>query len=108
MKSLVSYALAMSLGFISLAARPEMASAQACNSADRSILLIMDASGSMNAKLPDGESRIAVAQRAVKGVASFIPPEAQLSLRLYGAQSPRVEKNCQDTNLAVPFGAAGD
>jgi hypothetical protein len=107
MKWLVSLALALFLGLIDLAARPEMASAQACNSADRSILLIMDASGSMNAKLPNGETRMAVAQRAVKGVASFIPAEAQLSLRLYGAQSPKDEKNCQDTNLAVPFGPAG-
>jgi hypothetical protein len=69
MKWLVSVALALSLGLIGLAARPEIAAAQACNSADRSILLIMDASGSMNAKLPNGETRIAVAQRAVKGVA---------------------------------------
>ena len=107
MKWLVSIALALSLGPTGLAAQSEMAEAQACNSADRSILLIMDASGSMNAKLPNGETRIAVAQRAVKGVASFIPAEAQLSLRLYGAQSPKAEKNCQDTNLAVPFGPAG-
>jgi hypothetical protein len=35
------------------------------------VLLIMDASGSMNAKLPNGETRIAVAQRAVKGA---LPP----------------------------------
>ena len=107
MKWLVSVALALSLGLIGLVARPEMAAAQACNSTDRSILLIMDASGSMNAKLPSGETRIAVAQRAVKGVASFIPAEAQLSLRLYGAQSPKADKNCHDTNLAVPFGPAG-
>ena len=106
MKWLVSVVLALSLGFIGLAARPEMAAAQACNTADRSILLVMDASGSMNAKLPNGETRIAVAQRAVKGVASFIPAEAQLSLRLYGAQSPKSEKDCKDTNLAVPFGPA--
>ena len=66
---------------------PNLALAQTCNSADRSVLLILDASGSMNAKLPHGESRIAVAQRAVKGVASFIPAQTQLSLRMYGAQS---------------------
>jgi von Willebrand factor type A domain-containing protein len=107
MKWLGSVALALSLGLAGLASRPEAAAAQACNSTDRSILLIMDASGSMNAKLPNGETRIAVAQRAVKGVASFIPAEARLSLRLYGAQSPKEEKNCQDTNLAVPFGPAG-
>jgi von Willebrand factor type A domain-containing protein len=85
---------------------PIAAFAQTCNTADRSVLLILDSSGSMNARLPNGETRIAVAQRAVKGVAGFVPGKARLSLRLYGAQSPSREKNCQDTNLAVPFGAA--
>jgi hypothetical protein len=85
---------------------PMPALAQSCNTADRSVLLILDASGSMNAKLPNGETRIAVAQRAIKGVAGFIPAQAQLSLRMYGAQSAAREKNCQDTHLAVPFGAA--
>ena len=85
---------------------PAAALAQSCNTADRSVLLILDASGSMNAKLPNGETRIAVAQRAIKGVAGFVPAQAQLSLRMYGAQSPASQKNCQDTNLAVPFGPA--
>ena len=92
---------------VGIVASPNFTLAQSCNSADRAVLLILDASGSMNAKLPNGETRVAVAQRAVKGVASFIPDEAQLSLRLYGAQSPKAEKNCEDTNLAVPFGPAG-
>jgi hypothetical protein len=85
---------------------PSATLAQTCNNANRSVLLILDSSGSMNAKLPNGETRIAVAQRAIKGVAGFIPAKAQVSLRLYGAQSPAREKNCQDTNLAVPFAAA--
>jgi hypothetical protein len=85
---------------------PAAALAQSCNTADRSVLLILDASGSMNARLPNGETRIAVAQRAIKGVAGFIPAQAQLSLRMYGAQSAARQKNCQDTHLAVPFGAA--
>ena len=80
--------------------------AQTCNTADRSILLILDASGSMNARLPNGETRIAVAQRAIKGVASFIPAQTPLSLRMYGAQSAASQKNCQDTHLAVRFGPA--
>jgi hypothetical protein len=46
------------------------------------------------------------AQRAIKGVAGFVPAQAQLSLRMYGAQSAAREKNCQDTHLAVPFGPA--
>ena len=85
---------------------PATALAQSCNTADRSVLLILDASGSMNARLPNGETRIAVAQRAIKGVAGFIPAQAQLSLRMYGAQSAARQKNCQDTHLAVPFGPA--
>src|SRR2546430_14233175 len=85
---------------------PASAIAQSCNTVDRSVLLILDASGSMNAKLPNGETRMAVAQRAIKGVAGLVPAQAQLSLRLYGAQSPASQKNCQDTHLAVPFGPA--
>jgi hypothetical protein len=80
--------------------------AQSCNTADRSVLLILDSSGSMNAKLPNGETRIAVAKRAIKGVAGFVPAKAQISLRMYGAQSPARQKNCQDTHVAVPFGPA--
>jgi hypothetical protein len=80
--------------------------AQTCNTADRSVLLILDASGSMNARLPNGESRIDVARRAVKGVATQLPAKAQVSLRIYGAQSPPREKNCQDTRVAVPFANA--
>lgn len=79
---------------------------QNCNTADRFVLLILDVSGSMNASLPNRESRIEVARRAVKGVASLVPGQAQISLRLYGAQSPSSQKNCQDTNVAVPFGPA--
>jgi len=81
-------------------------SAQTCNTAARTVALILDASGSMNAKLPNGETRIAVAQRAIKGVAGYIPGQAQLSLRMYGAQSAASQKNCQDTHVAVPFAAA--
>jgi len=91
---------------ISITFFPAGAWGQTCNTVDRSVLLILDASGSMNAKLPNGETRIAVAQRAVKGVASFIPGEAQLSLRLYGSQSPRENKDCEDTEVAVPFALA--
>ena len=98
----------MRVNLVALAAGllPAAALAQSCNTADRSVLLILDASGSMNAKLPNGETRIAVAQRAIKGVAGFIPAQAQLSLRMYGAQSAASQKNCQDTHLAVPFGPA--
>ena len=96
-----SLLLAATIAFV-----PASAGAQSCNTADRSVLLLMDLSGSMNAKLPGGETRLAVAQRAIKGAASQVPAQAQLSLRLYGAQSAASQKNCQDTHLAVPFGPA--
>jgi von Willebrand factor type A domain len=91
---------------VSAALLPSATFGQTCNTADRSVLLVLDASGSMNAKLPNGETRIAVAQRAIKGVAGFIPAQAQLALRMYGAQSPAREKNCRDTHVAVRFGPA--
>lgn len=82
------------------------AAAQTCNTADRALLLVLDASGSMNARLPSGETRFAVAQRAVKEVAAAVPGEARLALRLYGAQSPPSAKDCRDSQLAVPFAPA--
>lgn len=82
------------------------AAAPSCSTAGRTIALVLDASGSMNAKLPNGETRIDVARRAIKGVAALMPADAQLSLRLYGAQSPAAQKNCQDTHLALPVAPA--
>jgi hypothetical protein len=46
------------------AATPSIA--QTCNTANRSVLLVLDASGSMNAKLPSGEARIDIARGAIK------------------------------------------
>ncbi len=108
MNAIARHARALaSLALASLALWPAAAHAQNCNTAGRSVLMLLDMSGSMNAALPNGETRLAVARRAAKGVAALLPAEAQLSLRLYGAQSPAARKNCQDTHVAVPFGAAG-
>ena len=81
---------------------PATGLAQSCNIADRSVLLILDASGSMNAKLPNGETRIAVAQRAIKGVAGFIPAQAQLQLTLTRGDST------QEQAVAAAVQAARD
>ena len=84
----------------------QLSAQQTCNSADRAVAVILDASGSMNAKLAGGETRWAAAQKAVKGVAALVPGKAQLSLRIYGAQSPASKKDCQDSHVPVPFAAA--
>ena len=48
--------------------------AQSCNHCRATIALVMDASGSMNARLPNGETRMEVAKRAIKGVAALCQP----------------------------------
>jgi hypothetical protein len=72
----------------------------------RSIALVLDASGSMNAKLPDGTVRIDAAKAAVAKLVTMLPGDMRLSFRVYGHQSPTREKNCQDTAVLVPFGPA--
>lgn len=72
----------------------------------RSIALVLDASGSMNARLPDGTARIDAAKAAVASLVAKLPGDTRLSLRVYGHQSSTREKNCQDTAVLVPFGPA--
>jgi hypothetical protein len=70
----------------------------------RVIELILDASGSMNAKLPDGQTRIDAAKKAVESLVSTLPAEDQLAFRVYGHQSSREKHDCNDIQLMVPFG----
>jgi hypothetical protein len=74
----------------------------------RSIALVLDASGSMAAELPDGTTRIEAAKAAVADLVGTLPAETRLSLRAYGHRSPKQQKDCEDTELLVPFGAVGD
>jgi hypothetical protein len=72
----------------------------------RSIALILDASGSMNAKLASGGTRLEAAKSAVAAFVEKLDPKVRLSYRVYGHQSPTKEKNCKDTQLLVDFDAA--
>jgi Mg-chelatase subunit ChlD len=72
----------------------------------RSVALVLDASGSMNAKLPDGATRIDAAKTALADLVGKLPAETRLALRAYGHQSPTQARNCQDTALLVGFDAA--
>lgn len=69
----------------------------------RSIVLVLDASGSMNAKLPEGASRIDAAKGAVSSLVGGLSDDTRLALRVYGHGSPRQDKNCKDTELVVGF-----
>src|SRR5574339_794619 len=73
----------------------------------RSIALILDASGSMNAKLAGGSTRIDAAKAAVSAFVEKLDPKVRLGFRAYGHQSPTKEHNCKDTALLVGFDAAG-
>jgi hypothetical protein len=72
----------------------------------RSIALILDASGSMNARLPAGGTRLEAAKSAVAAFIEKLDPKVRLSYRAYGHQSPTKDKNCKDTELLVDFNAA--
>lgn len=72
--------------------------------ADKSIELILDASGSMNGQLKSGETKLAAAKTAVAEVVEALEPNVRLAFRAYGHQSPRTKKDCDDTELLVPFG----
>jgi len=71
--------------------------------AQNSTLLVLDASGSMNARLPDGQTRIDAAKKAVADLVSRMDPGTRLALRAYGHQSPTQKKDCKDTALLVGF-----
>lgn len=77
-------------------------------SAQRAVEIVLDASGSMNARLADGTPRIEAARSALSSVAETLPENTRVALRAYGHQSPRQDKNCQDTELLVPFSDASD
>jgi hypothetical protein len=75
--------------------------------AENSIVLVLDASGSMKARLPDGLTRIDGAKRAVAELINKLPANARLAFRAYGHQSPVQRKDCRDTELLVGFDAVG-
>lgn len=75
---------------------------------DKSVALIVDASGSMRAKLASGRSRISAAKDAVSKLITGLPETTRLALRAYGHQSHTSKKNCKDTQLLTPFRAVGE
>jgi hypothetical protein len=80
-----------------------MATDQVLAQANRSVVLVLDASGSMNAKLPSGQTRIEAAKAAVSEFAERMDGATRLSLRAYGHQAPTQRKDCRDTALLVDF-----
>lgn len=88
-----------------LLATASQAGAQVQSSEKTRILFLLDASGSMWAKLDDSH-RIDVAKRTLtKLVDSLRHIEGiEMGLRVYGHRSPKIKQDCKDTRLEVPFG----
>lgn len=70
------------------------------------LVMVLDSSGSMADKI-DGGSKIAVAKRALNTVVDHLPDDAQVGLRVYGANvdDENDPAACTDSELVVPIGA---
>lgn len=88
-------------GTVFLTFLPLAPSAQAASS----VALVLDASGSMNAKLPEGKTRIEAAKLAVEDLVGKLPADIRLALWVYGHQSPTSKHDCRDTERMVGFDA---
>lgn len=100
----VAFVVAVLLALATAAMSP--ASAHAEDGAAR-ILLMLDASGSMNGADPSGSTKMDAAKRALVNAVGALPPDAQVGLRVYGATQPGgkpTPEACADTQLVVPVG----
>lgn len=70
------------------------------------MLLVLDSSGSMAEKTPDGSTRIEAAKDALRQVIAKLPAEQEVGLRVYGAEvfSRDQPDACTDSQLVVRAG----
>jgi Ca-activated chloride channel family protein len=73
---------------------------------DRSVLLLLDASKSMNEDAGNGRTRLDAAKSAVTDLVGLLPADAQVGMRVYGARVAEASRRagCRDTQLVVPVG----
>jgi|GEM_PF-3558606 hypothetical protein len=69
------------------------------------IVIILDASGSMQADLSDGQTRIEAARSAVIDLAEALPPTNNASLWVYGHRLPQDDPaaSCLDIEQVIPL-----
>jgi len=69
------------------------------------MVLLLDASGSMNEPDGHGSTKMAAAKAALKTIIAQLPPTVQVGLRVYGHRVPSQPdhaKACQDTEIISP------
>jgi Ca-activated chloride channel family protein len=74
---------------------------------DRSVLLILDSSKSMNEPAGPNGTRLDAAKAATKELLEAVPADARVGLRVYGARVSETTRarGCRDTELVLPVGA---
>jgi Ca-activated chloride channel family protein len=83
-------------------------SAAAFAETGRSVLVVLDASGSMNQPMPEGRTRLEAAKAAVEDFLGMLPADIRVGLRVYGHRSSSNRKNCEDSELVARFAPAGE
>jgi VWA domain-containing protein len=85
-----------------------MVNAAALAETGRSVLIVLDASGSMNQPMPEGRTRLEAAKAAVADFLGGLPADIRLGLRVYGHQSSPDRKNCEESELVAGFASVGE
>jgi Ca-activated chloride channel homolog len=82
------------------------AAAPAAAQDDRSVLVILDGSDSMNQPAGDGRTRLEAAKAALGELIGAVPSGARVGLRVYGSELSGVTRavGCKDTKLVSPVG----
>ena len=93
---------------VALALAGAIAGGAAWAETGRSVIVVLDASGSMNERLPEGRTRLEAAKAAVADFVGSLAPDVRLALRVYGHQSTPDKKNCQDSELVAGFAPAAE
>jgi hypothetical protein len=65
------------------------------------LALIVDYSGSMNAKMKDGATKVASAKKCVTDLIDKLPNDLNVALVVYGTSKPR---GCEDIDIVQPLG----
>lgn len=73
-----------------------------------SVMLVFDASKSMNEDAGGGQTRLEAAQDALVSLIDTIPGDARLGLRVFGSERQDVSRaeGCRDSKLIFPVGTA--
>lgn len=87
-------------GCAELLVRAERNGRPALSLSDRTVEIVVDASGSMWGRI-GGRTKIEIARQTLEDALADLPPDLRLSLRAYGHQHDREENDCQDTELLV-------